>query len=92
DVADYLVEEGLPFREAHEVVGETVLYCIKKDKKLSELSMTEWQNFSDKFSEDIYDKIAIETCVDARSSVGGPAKEEVERVITAEREAVAKLK
>ncbi|MGM0471963.1 MAG: argininosuccinate lyase, partial [Bacillota bacterium] len=43
DVADYLVEEGLPFREAHEVVGETVLYCIKKDKKLSELSMTEWQ-------------------------------------------------
>ncbi|MBM7624803.1 argininosuccinate lyase [Sporohalobacter salinus] len=84
DVADYLVEKGLPFREAHEVVGKTVLYCIKEDKKLSELKLKEWQNFSDKFSDDIYQKIDIETAVDARDSVGGPAKEEVMRVITAE--------
>ncbi|ADL13036.1 argininosuccinate lyase [Acetohalobium arabaticum DSM 5501] len=85
EVADYLVEQGLPFREAHEVVGKTVLYCINEDKKLSELELEEWQNFSDRFSDDIYQKIDIETAVDARDSVGGPAKEEIKRAITAEK-------
>lgn len=85
EVADYLVEQGLPFREAHEVVGKTVLYCINEDKKLSELELEEWKNFSDKFNDNIYQKIDIETAVDDRDSVGGPAKEEIKRVITAEK-------
>ncbi|KXS44931.1 MAG: argininosuccinate lyase [Candidatus Frackibacter sp. T328-2] len=88
DVADYLVEKGLPFREAHEVVGKTVLYCVKKEKKLSDLRLDEWQQFSNQFTSDIYDKIALEAVVDARSSIGGPAKEEVLRVITNEKEAL----
>ncbi|MCK8824951.1 argininosuccinate lyase [Fuchsiella alkaliacetigena] len=89
DVADYLVEKGLPFREAHEVVGKTVLYCIEENKKLRDLTMEEWDKFSAVFDEDIYAKITIESSVDARSSVGGPAKKEVLRVIEQEKTKLA---
>ncbi len=86
DVADYLVDRNLPFREAHEVVGKTVFYCIKEEKKLSELSLAEWKKFSELFNEDIYEAIAIENCVDARATIGGPAAEEIKRVIDQERQ------
>ncbi|WP_018247524.1 argininosuccinate lyase [Orenia marismortui] len=85
DVADYLVDKGIPFREAHEVVGKTVLYCIQENKKLSDLSLAEWKIFSDVFDEDIYHAIAIETCVDARDTIGGPAIEEIKRVLEQEK-------
>ena len=84
DVADYLVDKGIPFREAHEIVGRLVLYCEEEDKKLSELSFNEWQEFSEAIDDDIYDVITIENCVDARNTVGGPAKEEVLKVIKEE--------
>ncbi|OCL27295.1 argininosuccinate lyase [Orenia metallireducens] len=89
DVADYLVDKNIPFREAHEIVGKSVFYCIENNKKLSELTMEEWQNFSEVFSDDIYHAIAIETCVDARNTIGGPAREEIERVIKQERNLLA---
>lgn len=85
DVADYLVDKDIPFREAHEIVGKAVLYCIQNGKNLLELTMDEWKEFSPIFEEDIYHAIAIETCVDARDTVGGPARREIERVIEQEK-------
>ena len=92
DVADYLVDKGIPFREAHEIVGEAVLYCEEDNKKLAQLSLTEWQKFSDVFDEDIYAAIKIENCVDARDTVGGPAKEEIMKVIKEEQELITSKK
>ena len=71
DLADYLVVKGVPFREAHGIVGSAVRYCIEKDKKLEELSIEEFRGFSDKISEDVYDSITIEQCVERRNSIGG---------------------
>ncbi|WP_408955899.1 argininosuccinate lyase [Natroniella sp. ANB-PHB2] len=88
DVADYLVDKGVPFREAHEVVGKAVLYCIENNKNLSDLELREWNDFSGVFTGDIYDAIAIENCVDARNTIGGPAQQEVERVIAQEKDII----
>ena len=71
DLADYLVVKGVPFREAHGIVGSAVRYCIEKDKKLEELSIEEFRGFSDKISDDVYDSITIEQCVERRNSIGG---------------------
>jgi len=71
DMADYLVKRGLPFRQAHEVVGNCVKYCIDHNKRLLDLSLTEFQSFSDLFAEDILEAIKIETCIAARNSYGG---------------------
>ena len=60
DVADYLVRKGMPFRDAHEVVGKAVRYCVENGKDLPELTMDEWQAFSDMIDEDIYDAITLE--------------------------------
>ncbi|HIW57017.1 MAG TPA: argininosuccinate lyase [Firmicutes bacterium] len=81
DVADYLVKRGLPFRDAHAVVGRMVAYCIENDKYIDELSMDEFKEFSQLFGEDIYDEISLKTCVSQRKLVGGPAKETVKKVI-----------
>ena len=81
DVADYLVKKGLPFREAHAVVGRMVFYAIEHDKALDDLSMEEFKEFSDIIGEDIYDAISMETCVNDRKVTGGPAKECAEEAI-----------
>jgi len=84
DVADYLVRTGMPFREAHEVVGKSVRYCIEHGKRLEELSPAEWQAFSGLIGADIYDAITLEASVNARSATGGTAlvrvKAEIERL------------
>ncbi|HYR03566.1 MAG TPA: argininosuccinate lyase, partial [Syntrophobacteria bacterium] len=67
DVADYLVRKGMPFRDAHEVVGKSVAYCIEKGKDLPELTLEEWKGFSDRIDADIYDAITLEASVNARS-------------------------
>ncbi|GAB6098703.1 argininosuccinate lyase [Halanaerocella petrolearia] len=85
DVADYLVEQDVPFRKAHEIVGELVFYCLEEDKKLSDLTLEEWDEFSSAFSEDIYQAIDIENCVDARDVVGGPARKKVMQSIEKEK-------
>ncbi len=82
DVADYLVKKGLPFRDAHAVVGKMVAYCLDKDTVIDALSMDEFKNFSDIFDTDVYDAISLETCVNMRKIVGGPAKETMQKVIT----------
>lgn len=81
DLADYLVKKGLPFREAHAVVGRMVFYAIAKEKNLDDFSMAEMREFSDMIEEDIYEAICMQTCVNDRKVAGGPAKEVVEKAI-----------
>ncbi|MCH5186109.1 MAG: argininosuccinate lyase, partial [Oscillospiraceae bacterium] len=81
DAADYLVKKGLPFREAHAVVGRMVFYAIEHNKALDELSPEEFSQFSDIIENDIYDAISMETCVNDRKITGGPAKETVDAAI-----------
>ncbi len=81
DVADYLVRKGMPFRDAHEVVGKSVAYCIANRKDLPELSIEEWQSFSDRIGADIYDAITLEASVNARKATGGTALERVKAEI-----------
>ncbi len=86
DAADYLVKKGLPFREAHAVIGRMVFYAIEHNKSLDELTIDEFKKFSDIIESDIYDAISMETCVNDRKITGGPAKETVEKAIAAARE------
>jgi len=81
DVADYLVRKGMAFRDAHEVVGKSVAYCLSNGKDLPELSMEEWKSFSAMIEEDIYDSITLEASVNARRATGGTAKERVKQEI-----------
>ena len=79
DLADYLAKKGMPFRDAHEVVGKLVLYCIEQQKFLADCSLSEFQQFSGLIGEDIYTAIAPETCVNLRTSQGGTAPAEVQK-------------
>lgn len=81
DAADYLVKKGMPFRQAHEVIGKMVLYAIENKKALSDFTLDEFKNCSSIIKEDIYDAISLKTCVDGRCLIGGPAKEAVENAI-----------
>jgi argininosuccinate lyase len=78
-----LVKKGTPFRNAHEVVGEIVLACIKKNKMIEELSLEELKVFSPIFEEDIYHAIDLLTCVEERKVIGGPSTESVKMQIAA---------
>ena len=77
DIADYLVKKGIPFRDAHEIIGKMVLYCIGNNKAIDELTMEEFKGFSPLISEDVYTEISLETCISGRNLPGGPAKERV---------------
>ena len=77
DAADYLVKKGVPFRDAHEILGKLVLYCINNKKSLSNLSLSEYKSISDVFDTDIYDAISMESCISMRRSTGGPSPETV---------------
>ena len=77
DLADYLVKKGMPFRTAHGVVGEAVLYCIKENKALEDLTIEELKNFSDIIEEDVFKAIDLVTCVEERKVLGGPSSESI---------------
>ena len=79
DMADYLVKKGLPFRDAHEVAGKSVSYCIEQDKWLMDLTLEEFKQFSPLFDEDILEEIKVETCVANRNSYGGTSYIQVEQ-------------
>ncbi|MFD1885649.1 argininosuccinate lyase [Paenibacillus wenxiniae] len=81
DIADFLVGKGLPFRQAHEVIGKTVLYCIQEGKYLLDLSLDEFQQFSPLFDDTIYHVLQPETVVNARNVYGGTATVQVEQAI-----------
>lgn len=89
DMADYLVKKGLPFRQAHEVVGKSVRYAIEQGKELQELSLEELKQYSPLFEVDILDAIRIEQCVAARDSYGGTAPNQVKMALGRAQEALA---
>ena len=86
DAADYLVNHGVPFRDAHGIVGQIVLYCIDKGIAIDDMSLEELKKISPVFEEDIYDAISMETCVNKRLTIGAPGKEAMEKVIALEKE------
>lgn len=81
DAADYLVNHGVAFRDAHGIVGRLVLYCIEKDIALDDMTLEEFKAISPVFEKDIYEAISMKTCVDKRTTIGAPGKEAMEKVI-----------
>lgn len=92
DMADYLAKKGLPFRQAHAVVGNAVHYCIEHHKVLLDLSMDEFKSMSPLFEEDIKEALSIENCVKNRESYGGTGPKSVERQQTHAEKAIASMK
>lgn len=91
DAADWLVKQGVAFRDAHEILGKLVLYCIQNNTNLDDLSLEEYQSISPVFNESVYAAISVKQCVEARNLVGGPAKEATMRVIAANKTLFASL-
>ena len=83
DAADYLVKHGVPFRDAHSIIGHLVLTCIEKGKAIDEMSIEELKEISDVFEPDIYDAISLKTCVEKRLTIGAPSKTSMEQAIAA---------
>lgn len=81
DAADYLVNKGMPFRDAHSVIGRLVLHCIDKKCAIDDLTLDELKGFSDLFDQDIYDAISLETCVNKRLTIGAPSPEAMKKVM-----------
>ena len=81
DAADYLVNHGVPFRDAHGIVGRLVLYCLDKGISLDEMTLEEYQKISPVFEEDIYEAISIKTCVEKRMTLGAPGPEVMAQVV-----------
>ena len=90
DAADYLVGKGVPFRDAHGIIGRLVLYCIEKDTSIDALSLEELRSISDKFDEDIYDAISLKTCVEKRLTIGAPGEKMMKQVIEKNKEYLKK--
>lgn len=83
DAADYLVKHGVPFRDAHSIIGHLVLTCIEKGKAIDEMSIEELKEISDVFEPDVYDAISLKTCVEKRLTIGAPGKTSMEQAIAA---------
>ncbi len=81
DAADYLVNHGVAFRDAHGIVGQLVLYCLEKDIALDDMTLEEFKAISPVFEADIYEAISMETCVNKRMTIGAPGKEALDKVI-----------
>jgi argininosuccinate lyase len=81
DAADYLVNHGVPFRDAHGIVGRLVLYCLDKKISLDEMSLEEYKAISPVFEEDIYEAISIKTCVEKRMTIGAPGPDAMAKVV-----------
>ncbi len=81
DAADYLVNKGVPFRDAHGIIGQLVLYCIDRNLSLEQLSLDEFQKISTVFDQDIYDAISLTTCVNKRNTIGAPGMEAMSQVL-----------
>lgn len=84
DAADYLVKHGVPFRDAHGIIGKIVLYCIERGIAIDDMSLEELKAICPVFEEDIYEEISMETCVNNRLTTGAPGKAAMEKVIRAE--------
>lgn len=85
DAADYLVGKGVPFRDAHGIVGQLVLFCIEHQISLDEMKLSDYKNISPVFDKDIYDAISLKTCVEKRTTLGAPGPDVMKRVVEANR-------
>ena len=86
DAADYLVKHGVPFRDAHGIIGQLVLYGIENNKALDDMTLEEYKAISPVFEEDIYEAISLETCVNTRNTIGAPGVEAMKNVLRLEQE------
>ncbi|MBR4086159.1 MAG: argininosuccinate lyase [Lachnospiraceae bacterium] len=86
DAADYLVNKGVPFRDAHGIIGRLVLYCIEKNCAIDDLSLDELKDISEVFEKDIYEAISLETCVEKRLTIGAPGMDAMREVIAINKE------
>ncbi len=86
DAADYLVGHGVPFRDAHGIVGQLVLYCIEKNRAIDEMTLDELKAVSPVFEEDIFEAVSMKTCVEKRLTLGAPGQEAMKKVLDLERE------
>ena len=91
DAADYLVNHGVPFRDAHGIVGRLVLSCIEKGISLDDMSLEEYREISPVFEEDIYEAISLKTCVEKRTTLGAPGRAAMEQVLKINEEWIAGL-
>lgn len=89
DAADYLVVKGVPFRDAHSIIGRLVLYCIDKNCSIDDLTIEELRSISPVFEEDVYEAISLKTCVEKRLTVGAPGPDAMQKVIQIEKEYLA---
>lgn len=90
DAADYLVNHGVPFRDAHGIVGRIVLYCIEKGISIDDMSLEELKEISPVFEEDIFEAVSMETCVNKRLTIGAPGQEAMKKVIAIEKDYLSK--
>ena len=90
DAADYLVNHGVAFRDAHGIIGQLVLACIDKNCSIEDLSLAELKQISPVFQEDIYDAISLKTCVEKRNTIGGPGILAMQQVIKTYEDYLAK--
>ena len=91
DAADYLVKKGMPFRDAHKVIGELVVFCISKNIAIDDLKIDELKNFSELFDEDVYEEISLKTCVEKRLTAGGCSETSVLKTIAEEKKFLEKF-
>src|SRR5690606_38256600 len=89
DLADYLVRKGIPFRDAHEIVGKAVAYGVEKKKDLSDMLISELKQFSDQIDEDVFEVLTLEGSVSARNHIGGTAPDQVRAAIARARQALS---
>lgn len=90
DAADYLVNHGVPFRDAHAMIGRLVLYCIEQDKAIDELSLDELKAISPVFEQDVFEAVSLETCVNKRMTIGAPGPKAMREVIRINKEYLKK--
>lgn len=92
DAADWLVKNGVPFRDAHTIIGKLVLYCIENNKALDDLTIKEFKAVSEVFDESIFEAISLEECVNSRIVDGGPSKIYIQKLIGFNKETIENLK
>ena len=83
DAADYLVKHGVPFRDAHGIIGQIVLYCIEKEISIEDMSLEELKAINPVFEKDVFEAISLETCVNMRNTIGAPGKDAMKMVLEA---------
>lgn len=89
DAADWLVKHGVAFRDAHEIIGKLVFFALENNKSLDELTLEDYQNISPVFDDSIFAAIDLNTCVNQRNIIGGPAAEQVKKAIAFNRQWLA---